>query len=430
MSDWLAFHNEMGRSGMLLLQRLAEAGYAAYFVGGCVRDALLGRAIKDMDIATSATPEEVLALFPEAIPTGLQHGTVTVPTDGWHFEVTTFRAETGYSDGRHPDEVLFLHEIEGDLERRDFTVNAMAVGIDGKLVDPFHGREDLERRILRAVGKAADRFDEDALRMLRCVRFASEYGFTVEEETWREVLLSAPGLRRIAMERVFAELTRMMSGADPYRALKLLQESELLHWCKERLRFPRSLGLGRSGEECYSEPLERLGQISDVIGRWTFWFLRMELLPEDGELACRALKTPNAFMESVLNGIRLHRSLEGTPSKDARKAWIEGVLRYGRDTAIRWMELAETYRDEDEYAWMGPYADNGYGWLDQMAVYELKDLAIRGNDIIAAAGRKGGPWLSAVLNRLLLEAALGELPNERALLLERAAFLSAQDRKG
>lgn len=419
MKNWPAFQNEMGQSGIALLQQLTEAGHAAYFVGGCVRDALLGRGVKDLDIATSAKPEEVMALFPEAVPTGLQHGTVTVPSRGWNFEITTFRAESGYSDGRHPDRVEFLNDIQGDLERRDFTINAMALGLDGKLVDPFGGQEDLARKVLRAVGQPEERFQEDALRMLRCVRFAAEYSLTIDERTWEEVRIGAPGLKRIAMERVFAELKRMIEGADPYRSLALLAESGLLRWCKARLRLPNALGIMFSKED----PLHRLGDIQDPFARWIGWFTRMELSAEEAEAVCEALRTPKSFRDRIARGILFHSGLKDVPSEVQRRAWTERVLRYGKDSALSWLQCAPLFSSTAEEKQYEAYVKHGETWLEQMAVFDVKDLEIRGNIILSATGRKGGPWLSALLSRLLLETALGELENEHDALLERVKEL-------
>jgi len=424
MTEPIRFEDDMGQGGVRLLRRLAEAGHAAYFVGGCVRDALLGRPVKDIDIATAAKPDEVLALFPDAIPTGLQHGTVTVPFGAWHYEVTTFRAESAYSDGRHPDAVSFLDDVEGDLERRDFTVNAMAVDADGKLVDPFGGRCDLEAKVLRAVGDPAARFGEDALRMLRFVRFAAEYGFETDAATWNEAKLGAPGLGAIAMERVAAELTRMIGGGDPYRALTLLRESELLRWTKDRLRLPRTLGLEADDAD---DPLRRLARISDELARWAFWFERMGVGPAEAEGICRSLRTSGAFEGALRRLSALHDALRGSPPAVARRAWIAGALRHGEETARRWLTLADACRDHPAYAWTEPFAEAGAGWLDEMPAKTLKELAIGGAEAMAAAGgRRGGPWLAALLDRLLHEVALGELANEPEALLSRVRELLPQ----
>ena len=170
-----------------LLARLHGAGYAAYAVGGCVRDSLLGRTPQDWDLCTSARPEQVLALFGEGqcIPTGLQHGTVTIKYGGQLYETTTFRTEGAYTDGRHPDEVHFVPDVRQDLARRDFTINAMAYNDAEGLIDPFGGQQDLQQGILRAVGDPATRFEEDALRILRLYRFAARFGFAIDPPTWQ-----------------------------------------------------------------------------------------------------------------------------------------------------------------------------------------------------------------------------------------------------
>ncbi len=423
MTERIRFEDEMGRGGERVLRRLAEAGYAAYFVGGCVRDAMLGRPVKDIDIATAAKPEAVMALFPEAIPTGLQHGTVTVPLGEWRYEVTTFRAESEYSDGRHPDAVSFLDDVEGDLERRDFTVNAMAVDVDGRLVDPFGGRRDLEAKRLRAVGDPAARFGEDALRMLRFVRFAAEYGFAADEPTWEQAKLGAPGLAVVAMERVAAELSRMIGGSDPYRALALLRESELLRWTKERLRLPRTLGLAEAALAA-DDPLRFLDRVSDDLARWAFWFDRMALGPEEAEGVCRALRTSGAFETALRRLLAFHAALRGAPESIARRAWIGATLRQGEEAARRWLALGSAAAAAPEYAWTAPYVASGAIWLDEMPAKTLKELAIGGADAIAAAGgRRGGPWLADLLDRLLVAVALGELENAPDALLERVRTL-------
>ncbi|MDE6107056.1 MAG: tRNA nucleotidyltransferase, partial [Oscillospiraceae bacterium] len=177
--EWKGLH----AGSVKCLNTLWGIGYAAYPVGGCVRDLLLGREPGDVDICTAAHPETVMNLFEKAIPTGLPHGTVTIPTETGNVEITTFRREGGYADARHPDSVTFNAGLLEDLSRRDFTVNAMALGPEGNIIDPFGGREDLERGVIRSVGEPDRRFSEDALRMLRGVRFCAQLGFTMEEET-------------------------------------------------------------------------------------------------------------------------------------------------------------------------------------------------------------------------------------------------------
>lgn len=210
---------------------LKAAGHEAYFVGGGVRDRLLGRKISDWDIATEAEPEAVMALFDKAIPTGLQHGTVTIMSGGLPIEVTTYRVERGYTDGRRPDEVVYTRALRDDLGRRDFTVNAMAWDpLDGVLVDPYGGRGDLARRVLRAVGAPRDRFDEDGLRALRAVRFACVLDLELDRPTREAIPDTLATFRKVSAERIRVELGKILRaprvawGLDELRWTGLLAE--------------------------------------------------------------------------------------------------------------------------------------------------------------------------------------------------------------
>ncbi len=225
------------------LDRLTAAGWAAYPVGGCVRDLLLGRRPGDVDVCTAAHPEAVLALFPSAVPTGLPHGTVTVPTPDGNVEITTFRREEGYSDARHPDAVSFDVGLREDLSRRDFTVNAMALDREGRVIDLFGGREDLERKLIRCVGDPDRRFSEDALRMLRGVRFAAQLGFTLEEETQRAMARNAALVAKVSKERVKAELEKTLLSPRPQDIEVIVEAGALDHLYP----FPKGLDYGPLG---------------------------------------------------------------------------------------------------------------------------------------------------------------------------------------
>ena len=200
-----------------LLDALHAAGYAAYAVGGCVRDSLLGRTAHDWDLCTSALPQQVMELFgtEQCIPTGLQHGTVTIKYGGQLYETTTFRTEGSYTDGRHPDEVRFVPDVREDLARRDFTINAMAYNAAEGLVDPFGGQKDLQNGLLRAVGEPQQRFTEDALRILRLYRFAARFGFALDAATARAARQLAPHLDCISAERIQEELAKLLAAPQP-----------------------------------------------------------------------------------------------------------------------------------------------------------------------------------------------------------------------
>jgi tRNA nucleotidyltransferase (CCA-adding enzyme) len=214
-----------------VLRRLADAGHRSWLVGGCVRDVLLRRvrAAADFDLATPATPEQVMAIFPRVIPTGVAHGTVTVLAGKEKVEVTTFRGEGAYVDGRRPESVTFLTDLEEDLARRDFTMNAMAYDPLGReFRDPWRGREDLRRRRIRAVGTAADRFAEDGLRPMRAVRFAAQLGYALEPSTHAAIAPALPVVRKVAVERISEELGKLLVAPHADRGLQLLAGTGLL----------------------------------------------------------------------------------------------------------------------------------------------------------------------------------------------------------
>ncbi len=207
-----------------IIKTLRNAGFEAYAVGGCVRDLLLMRRPNDWDITTNAKPEEVKALFKRTFDTGIKHGTVTVILKGEHFEVTTYRVDGVYEDGRHPKEVTFTRSLKEDLKRRDFTINALAYNEEEGLIDEFNGREDLKNGVIRAVGNAEERFGEDALRILRSFRFAAQLGFTIEESTLKAAEALAENLRNISAERIYEEFTKLICSPHP-EILRLMYET-------------------------------------------------------------------------------------------------------------------------------------------------------------------------------------------------------------
>ena len=210
-----------------VLETLKNSGYEAYIVGGCVRDSLLGKIPQDYDVTTSATPDVVESLFPKTVPTGIAHGTVTVIVEKEPIEVTTFRSESSYSDSRHPDFTHFETDIRYDLSRRDFTVNSMAYNKEVGLIDLYGGETDLKNRILRAVGEPEKRFKEDALRILRLFRFASQLGFCIESDTLNAAIELKKGLEKISRERIFTELYKTVSGENPSALMPLIKAKGL-----------------------------------------------------------------------------------------------------------------------------------------------------------------------------------------------------------
>ncbi len=206
---------EIPKKARYILNTIIDAGFEAYVVGGCVRDSILGRQPEDWDITTSAKPEQVKMLFSRTIDTGIQHGTVTVMMDKEGFEVTTYRIDGKYEDSRHPKEVIFTPNLEEDLKRRDFTINAMAYNEQVGLVDIFGGMEDIEKKVIRCVGNAKERFSEDALRIMRAIRFSAQLGYRIEEKTKEAIGILAPNLRQISAERIQVELTKLLISPHP-----------------------------------------------------------------------------------------------------------------------------------------------------------------------------------------------------------------------
>lgn len=215
------------KSGIKIINHLKQAGYESYFVGGSVRDLLLNRLVNDVDIATAALPSVVVELFDKVIPVGIEHGTVIVRMDGQSFEVTTFRRESTYSDHRRPDDVIFVTDLELDLARRDFTMNALALNEEGKIIDLYSGMRDINNKLIRAVGNAEDRFEEDALRMIRAIRFVSQLDFQIEGRTLGALIKLQSHLKYLAIERLAVEFEKTIQGEYYVKAINYLIETKI-----------------------------------------------------------------------------------------------------------------------------------------------------------------------------------------------------------
>lgn len=400
-----------------IVDRLEAAGRRGWLVGGCVRDRLLGRPLKDVDIATSALPGEVLDLFARAEPTGLAHGTVTVIVQGLPFEVTTLRSESGYSDGRRPDEVRFIDNIHEDLSRRDFTINAMALERDGTLVDPFGGERDLSEGTLRAVGDPAARFDEDALRMLRAIRFAAEYGLRIEPDTWQALVRMSPRIAQIAMERVRMELERITEGADPAGGFRLLADSGLARHFKTPLPLDR---LPTDAAAAFGD----MAHCRDGVVRWA---RLLRILGLDGADAAELLRRftfsrrKAADIAAVVAFDFESQAIPEGMEDGAALAWKRLVLRYGRAAAERWITLQSITPGSSVARQQA-----ASGWLQTMSACTVAELAVSGRTLMDEAGVPAGPGLGELLQRLLERVAFGELPNERNNLIAAAVEMGRQ----
>ena len=386
-----------------ILHILEENGYEAYVVGGCVRDSILGRNPNDWDITTSASPQQVKELFQRTVDTGLQHGTVTVLMDKEGYEVTTYRVDGDYEDGRHPKQVMFTSSLEEDLKRRDFTINAMAYHPERGLVDLFHGMEDMEHKIVRCVGDPMERFHEDALRILRAVRFSAQLGFTIEEKTKAGIQALAPNLKCVSAERIQTELVKLLVSPHPdylrvalVRPDKVLRLTMLLH--------------------DIAKPVMRK---TDENGRDHF---KMHA-PEGEKMAksiLRRLKFDNDTISKVSRLIKYHDDRPMPEMRSVRRA----VNRIGEDLFPMYLEVQEAdmlaqseYRREEKSARLKGVAECYHKVVEEKQCVSLKTLAVTGRDLIQA-GYKPGPELGEVLKEMLEHVLEEPSDNTKEKLME------------
>ena len=430
-----------------LLDTLHRAGYAAYVVGGCVRDSLLGLTPHDWDLCTSALPQQGMELFGEekCIPTGLQHGTVTVKQGGGLYEITTFRTEGTYTDGRHPDEVHFVPDVREDLARRDFTINAMAYNEKEGLVDPFGGQADLQSGILRAVGVPHQRFTEDALRILRLYRFAARFGFSIDPPTAQAAQELCAHLDCVSVERIEEELAKLLSAPAPaaYLDEKILGvvlpelSPEALAAAKpvvdacpagERALPVRLAALLLSlGEDGTRRTLRRL-RCSNACIEETAVLVREVVSGVPGAFSSdtnRAIPSP-ALLPAATGSHPSGRSSEKLPARPpvSLNIYTRKLLgQYGLKTVQRLAALGTALQPEHaaDFAALSELAEQ----LDADGVCcRVSQLAVNGRDLMAA-GVPSGPGIRKVLEALLDGVIREEYPNERQALLTAVQQLAA-----
>ena len=393
-----------------LLTRLHAAGHAAYAVGGCVRDSLLGQTPHDWDLCTSATPEQVLELFGEAhcIPTGLQHGTVTVKHGGELYEITTFRTEGAYSDGRHPDHVAFVPDVKEDLARRDFTINAMAYNAEEGLIDPFGGQNDLAAGIVRAVGEPQRRFEEDALRILRLYRFAARFGFAIDPATGQAARALCRHLDCVSEERIAEELSRLLAAPAPGAYL----EAEVLAVIFPELdaaELPESRRILDALEPGMEHVPVRLAALLCPLGE------------AGARAALRRLKCSNALTGTVTTLVR--EAAAGMPGAALTLTAKRFLSRYDLATITDLTALCSARHPEQAEAFAA-LQQEAARLVETNACCRINQLAVNGRDLMDA-GIRPGPGLRRVLDALLEQVLTGQLPNEKAALLAAAAQVAA-----
>lgn len=396
--------------------RLEEAGYLAYAVGGCVRDWVMGRTPHDYDICTSALPQEMQRVFAgeHTIETGLRHGTLTVVLSDMPLEITTFRLDGAYTDGRHPDSVRFTARVEDDLSRRDFTVNAMAYSPSRGLIDPFGGQADCKHGIIRCVGEADRRFEEDSLRLLRALRFSARLGFLIEGRTAAAIHAGKEGLRRISRERIATELNGLLCASRPGNVLR---EYSDVFW--------RALGTEEDfrGSQGWPLALRRVDEVEPVLSlRWAA-LLADVMAAEEIRGVLMALKQPKRLTEEVEKLAFFLQACRAGPLEACSVQ--ERMMHLGAESAKALIRLERADRiarspdgakEADEEARERARIIDGL--LKKNACYSLAHLAVRGGDMAALGLR--GPRIGELLNKLLLSVVRGEVPNEKEALLEAA----------
>ena len=427
------------------LEALWAAGFAAYPVGGCVRDGLLGKTPLDWDICTSARPEETAALFApfRVIETGMKHGTVTVLIDGRAMEITTFRTEQGYSDSRHPDEVAFVRRLDDDLARRDFTVNAMVYDRDGSVIDRFGGQADLAAGLIRCVGEPARRFGEDALRILRALRFAATLDFQVEPETASAAHRQRELLLKISPERIFSELTGLLCGVAAGRILREFSDiiftvvPELAPEYNFRQHSPYHIHdvWTHTTMAVNTTPPEnalRLAMLFHDAGKPETFFLddkgvghfygHADAGAAIADRALRRLRCDNATRQEVVFLIRHHDAPPPQTEKSARRLLIKLGDSACRKLISCWRADSGDRADDVRERNLAAFSQTERLIEDLLAresCFSLRDLAVSGKDLLAL-GMTSGPDVGRVLEALFCEVTEKGVSNDRETLLPLA----------
>ena len=375
------FNNKF-KGAIDILKRFNQNGYEAYFVGGCVRDYLLGEDFSDIDITTNALPDEVKKVFRKSIDTGIQHGTVTILVNGDSYEVTTFRTEEDYANHRSPEKVEFVSNLREDLDRRDFTINAMALDYNGKLFDYHNGDNDLSSKIIRTVNNPNERFYEDALRMLRAFRFSSKLGFEIENNTLDAIKKNAELIKFVSIERIVNEFKKLLSGKGNLRSLELLLDSKLNTY----IPFLEEIEIIQDFSKCsFCQSLYILAKINDI---------SFDILKE--------LKLSN-------KEVKLIKEFNKINTDFVRKIPLELIL--------------YKYNFEDVVFIAEYFSYNNRNNIEncKLTINSFDEVDITSQEIISTIGEKPGPWIKSVVSELEHEILLNRLDNNRKDILD---FLS------
>lgn len=384
------------KNAIPILRTIESYGHEAYFVGGCVRDVIRKQTIKDIDIATSALPEEIQVIFSKVIPVGIDHGTVIVRYQGNSYEVTTFRDEGEYSDKRHPDEVTFIRDLKQDLARRDFTMNALAMDKDGNIIDPYGGKEDIEDNMIRTVGNARHRFNEDALRMLRAIRFSSQLGFRIEKKTFQEITALHGELQAVAVERIREECTKFFQGNAIKHGLNWLKQSRLCSVLPIFAHYPHLI-------EQTPAHVTPFFTFADVIA--FYHYLEQEV--------------------SIANWIKSWKC--SNREKQQVIEIVDALHYYDEHGVDHWLVYSMNEENIHRFVHVHELLFPTYA-LAEERLFELKrtvpissktELCINGHDIhVLFPALKKGSWIKQLLDQIEYNVVLGNLKNDKKRIKE------------
>ena len=388
---------EVFTQALPVLNEINKNGFEAYFVGGCVRDLILGRHIHDVDIATSAYPEEIKNIFKKTIDTGIQHGTVTVLNNGESYEITTFRTESGYQDYRRPDHVTFVQNLSEDLKRRDFTINALAMDVEGNVIDHFDGLNDLNQQIIKAVGKAENRFHEDALRMMRAVRFMSQLEFKLDPLTRQAIDDNHELLAKISVERIRDEFVKMGIGPGSREAFQVFLDSGLSEEVpgfagkKEALAIFPKLNFAPSTEA----------------NLWALMIILLKIPNNQIANFMRMWKNSNALERQVANTVEFFDLISAQDPNNY------DLFKVDLATIASAIDLAHILGQPI----------NGQALIDRyeaLPIKENRDLVINGSFLLKN-GIPAGPQVGEILNKIIEKIVEGELVNDQKAISQYLA---------
>ncbi|MBZ5350554.1 CCA tRNA nucleotidyltransferase [Staphylococcus aureus] len=381
-----------------ILEQIQDNGFEAYYVGGSVRDYVMGRNIHDIDITTSATPDEIEYIFSHTIPVGKEHGTINVVFNDENYEVTTFRAEEDYVDHRRPSGVTFVRDLYEDLQRRDFTMNAIAMDTAYKLYDYFDGQQDINNRIIRTVGIAEERFQEDALRMIRCLRFQSQLSFDIAMETFEAMRTQMADIKFLSIERIVIELTKLMRGINVEESFNHLKSLKAFNY----MPYFEQLDMNQIN---VTEPIDLELLIAIVSVKF------------DINYSLKPLKLSNRQVKDINQYIQIMNALPSIITKEQLKMFV-----YDYDTnLIKNVMVAADVLKANDIQGHEPLIVNLQTideTLHRLPMHNRKDMMVNGGVLMAHLNAKSGPWLKDVLRQIEIAIVTGKVSNEETEILK------------